>query len=75
VSTFNHGSPVSSPTNPYNMQGAGQESADILPDLDITGAEMTAMSNLDAYGSSPVTDDSASGRPSNPPTSAQGSNG
>jgi len=66
---FNQGSPVSKPGNPFNA-GAGQGPEDILPDIDIEGTERLAMSNLDAYGSTPVTDDAASGRPANPPTIA-----
>ena len=67
MTQFMDGSPVSDASNPYNKV-AGVDGQDILPSLDVEGVERMAMSNLDAYGSSPVTSDSAAGRPLNPPS-------
>lgn len=64
---FIDGSPVTDTSNPFN-DAAGLAPEDILPSLDVEGVETMALSNLDAYGSSPVTNDSAVGRPANPPT-------
>lgn len=63
MATFNGGSPVSSASNPYNKV-AGVDDQDIIGGVDDTSATMqTAMDNLDAYGSHPVTDDGAAQRP------------
>jgi len=64
MAKFLDGSPVSSGSNPYNKV-AGVDGQDIIGGVDDTSATMqTAMDNLDAYGSSPVTSASAAGRPS-----------
>lgn len=71
MTQFMDGSPVSDASNPYNKQALSVTNGgdnDILPSLDVEGVERMAMSNLDAYGSSPVTSDSAAGRPLNPPS-------
>lgn len=68
MTTFNGGSPVSSASNPYNDAATIARQGDILPSLDVAGAERQAMTNLDAYGSSPVTEDSAAQRPMDPPS-------
>jgi hypothetical protein len=67
---FQGGSPVSDASNPYN-DGASlaQDGRDILPSLDPEGREQSVMSDLDAYGSSPVTSDSAAERSLSPKTS------
>lgn len=65
------GSPVSSSNNIFENAGVGAQAgadSDILPTLDVDGKISAAMSDLDAYGSSPVTSDAAAQRPLNPPT-------
>lgn len=66
---FLGGSPVSSAGNPYDdADSLANDSTDILPSLDIEGYEASQLAQLDAYGSNPVTNDSAAERPMNPPT-------
>lgn len=70
ASKFLGGSPVSDTSNPFNASGVGMQAgadADVLASLDPEGHEASAMADLDAYGSSPVTDDGAAQRPLNPP--------
>lgn len=69
-SKFLGGSPVSDTSNPFANDGVGRQAgadSDILGTLDIEGHQSVAMSDLDDYGSNPVTSDSAMERPANPP--------
>ncbi len=65
---FTGGSPVSASENPYNERGVFAEPGTVLGSLPVESRGEMALDTLDGWGSSPVTDDAASARPSDPPT-------
>jgi hypothetical protein len=66
-SKFNGGTPVTDPNNQHS-HGAGLSPEDILPSLGVEERQHIAFDDLDAWGSTPATDDVAAGRPTDPPS-------